>query len=53
MKDMKFIKDDRELRSIDEFGVSEKAFIGLRLAEQPHYEGLKEKVTMMAKKIDA
>ena len=34
--DMKFVKDDRELRSLDEFvGIDSKYITGLRLQEQP------------------
>ena len=35
IKDMKFVKDDRKLKSIDDYdGIEEKWFKGLRLAEQ-------------------
>ena len=36
IKDMKYVKDDRELVSIEEFGeIPEEFYKGLRLAEQP------------------
>lgn len=49
IKGMKFVKDDRTLRSREEFDVSEELFIGLRLAEQPivNYPNLKDKIKFM------
>lgn len=49
ISDMKFIKDDRVLRPIDEFNVSEEIYYGLRLAEQPNYHGLKDKAKTIEK----
>jgi hypothetical protein len=48
IENMRFVKDDRELRDISEFNVPEAIFDGLRLAEQPDYVGLKQKAKTIA-----
>lgn len=48
--DMKFVKNNRELRTKDEFDVSDELFRGLRLAEQPQsYARLADKIKFMEK----
>ena len=48
IKNMKFIKENREIRSLNEFQISDDMFYGLRLNEQPmSYPNLKEKVNRM------
>lgn len=52
INNMKFIKDNRELRSIEEFDVSDYVFEGLRLAEQPNCETIKAKAKTLGRSID-
>jgi hypothetical protein len=46
---MKFVKEERPIRSIKEFDIPEELYNGLRLAEQPlSYPDLKNKIHYMA-----
>jgi hypothetical protein len=50
INDMKFVKDQRSMRSRNEFDVSDDLFYGLRLNEQPKgYPKLKEKMATIVK----
>lgn len=48
IENMKYIKDERRLRGIEEFGVCNEVYEGLRLAEQPDYLGLKAKAKLIS-----
>jgi hypothetical protein len=52
IENMKYVKDERKLRTIEEFGVCNEVYEGLRLAEQPDYLGLKAKAKLISNSLN-